>query len=71
MIFTRISWVLGLMALAAMLWLAIIGLTPFIPILVTAIALLVLVGGGNFLNGRSTPSRSVQDPAEDEERAAP
>jgi hypothetical protein len=69
-IFTRIAWVVGLMVVAAMLWLAIIGFTPFIPILVTAIALLVLVGGGNYLSGRSTPSRSAHGP-EREEGGAP
>ena len=71
MIFTRVAWILGLMVVAAMLWLAIIGFTPFVPILVTAVALLILVGGGNFLNGRSTPSRSPHGPAEGEEHDAP
>src|ERR1039458_7320370 len=38
-----------------MCWLAATGFTPVVPVLVTAIALLVLVGGGNMIRGRSSP----------------
>jgi hypothetical protein len=55
MIFTRIAWVAGLALFAAMCWLAIVGFTPVVPLLVTAVALFVLVGGGNLVNGRTSP----------------
>jgi len=54
-IFTRIALVLGLAIVCATLWLAIIGFTPAVPLLVTAVVLLVLIGGGNLINGRSSP----------------
>ena len=53
MIFTRIAWVLGLALFAGMCWLAVDGFAPIVPFLVTAIALFVLVGGGNLIQGRS------------------
>ena len=55
MIFTRIALVIGLVLVAAMCWLAATGFTPVVPFLVTAIALLVLVGGGNLIQGRPPP----------------
>jgi hypothetical protein len=54
-IFTRIALVIGLVLVATMCWLAATGFTPVVPVLVTAIALLVLVGGGNMIRGRSSP----------------
>ena len=56
MIFTRIAWLAGLVLLALLCWLAIRGLTIVVPFLVTAFVLLVLVGGGNLLGGRSSPT---------------
>ena len=55
MIFTKIAWVLGLMLLATMCWLAAMGFTPVVPFLVTAFALFALIGGGNLIGGRSSP----------------
>jgi len=56
MIFTRIAWVAGLLLLATMCWLAIQGLSTVVPLLVTGFVLVLLIGGGNFINGRSSPS---------------
>lgn len=55
MIFTKIAWVFGLLVVATMCWLAIRGLSIVVPFLVTGLVLVVLVGGGNLLNGRSSP----------------
>ena len=61
MIFTRLAWILGLALLAAVCWLAIAGLSPAVPLLVTGAVLVVLVGGGNFLRGRSQPGPTRGD----------
>jgi hypothetical protein len=55
MIFTKVAWIAGLAVFAAMCWLAIIGFSPVVPLLITAIALFVLIGGGNLVNGRASP----------------
>jgi hypothetical protein len=55
-IFTRIAWVVGLALFATLCWMAIDGFSPAVPLLVTAIVIVVLVGGGNLIGGRSTPS---------------
>jgi hypothetical protein len=67
-IFTRIAWVLGLMFVGALCWLAAAtGFTPAIAFVVTAFALVALIGGGNLINGRSPPyggRRGDRDPSE-------
>ena len=55
MIFTRLAWLFGLLFFAALCWLAIRGLTIVVPFLVTGLVLILLVGGGNALSGRSSP----------------
>ena len=55
MIFTRAAWVLGVALVGFLCWLAFNGITQVVPLLVTAFALLALIGGGNFINGRSPP----------------
>jgi hypothetical protein len=54
-IFTRLAWVLCLVLLAFLCWLGIRGLTIVVPFLVTAFVLLLLIGGGNVISGRSSP----------------
>jgi hypothetical protein len=54
-IFTKIAWVLGLVLLTTMCWLAVTGFTPVVPFLVTTFALFALIGGGNLINGRASP----------------
>jgi hypothetical protein len=58
MLFTRIAWILGLAALGGLFWLATIGFPPATPLLVTGVVLVLLVGGGNALRGRSTSGRA-------------
>jgi hypothetical protein len=55
-IFTRLAWVIGLALFATLSWMAIDGFSPAVPLLVTAIVIVVLVAGGNLIGGRSTPS---------------
>ncbi len=55
MIFTRIATVLGMMLVGLMCWLAAAGFGPVYPFLITAIVMVVLVGGGNLIQGRSPP----------------
>jgi hypothetical protein len=54
-IFTRLAWVIGLALFAMLCWMAIDGFSPAVPLLVTAIVIVVLVAGGNAIGGRSTP----------------
>jgi len=54
-IFTRIATVLGVMLVGLMCWLAAAGFGPVYPFLITAIVMVVLVGGGNLIQGRSPP----------------
>ena len=56
MIFTRLAWLFGVLLLAFLCWLAIRGLTILVPLLVTAFVLVVLIGGGNLISGRSSSS---------------
>jgi hypothetical protein len=58
MIFTKIAWLIGLALVATMTWLAFDGLTIVVPFLVTGFVLLLLVGGGNMIGGRSAPGRA-------------
>lgn len=53
MTFTRIALAGGVVLLGVLCWLAAIGFTAATEILVTVFALFVLVGGGNWLSGRS------------------
>jgi hypothetical protein len=60
---------LGVLVLAALCTLAAIGFTAMIGPLVTVAVLLLLVGGGNWLGGRSSPSHGVpREPAGGEDR---
>ncbi len=54
---TTIRWTMlaGVVVLAGLIWLATIGFTAVVPPLVTVGALLLLVGGGNWLSGRRSP----------------
>jgi len=54
-IFTRIATVLAVMLVGLMCWLAAAGFGPVYPFLITAIVMVVLVGGGNLIQGRSPP----------------
>ena len=56
MIFTRLAWLFGLLLLAFLCWLAIRGITIVVPFLVTAFVLVLLIGGGNVISGRSSSS---------------
>ncbi|MGH9047831.1 MAG: hypothetical protein ACRDVW_11060 [Acidimicrobiales bacterium] len=69
MIFTRIALVVGLAVVATMCWLAIDGFKPVVPLLVTAIALVALVGGGSIVGGRS--SRGGRAPGAGREAEGP
>ena len=55
MIFTRLAWLLGLALVAFVCWLAIRGLTIMVPLLVTALVLVLLIGGGAMIGGRPSP----------------
>lgn len=55
MIFTRIAMVISVMLLGVLCWLAAAGFGPVYPFLVTAIVMVILVGGGNLIQGRSPP----------------
>jgi len=61
-IFTKIAWLGGLVVLALLCWLAVRGLTMVVPFLVTGVVLVVLIGGGNLIHGR-TPERE-RDPGD-------
>jgi hypothetical protein len=54
-IFTRIAMLMGLALVGAMCWLAASGFAPVYPFLVTAVVMILLVGGGNLIQGRTPP----------------
>lgn len=54
MIVTRIAWVLGIALFGFLCWLASIGFTPAVALVVTTVVLFALVAGGNALRGRSS-----------------
>jgi hypothetical protein len=56
-IFTRIAWILGIAFFGFLCWLAFAGFTPAIALVVTAVVLFALVGGGNAMRGGSTAGR--------------
>jgi hypothetical protein len=60
-IFTRIAWLLGVAFFGFLCWLALIGFTPAIALVVTAVILFALVGGGNALRGRSSYGGARRD----------
>ena len=55
MIFTRIAMVVGFALVGVLCWLAAAGFGPVYPFLVTAAVMVLLVGGGNLIQGRSPP----------------
>jgi hypothetical protein len=57
MIATKIAIALGVVLLGVACWMAVIGVSAASEGLLTVFALVVLVGGGNYLAGRSAPSR--------------
>lgn len=71
MIFTRIAILAGLVLVGGMCWLAFSGFSPVYPILVTGVALLLLVGGGNLIGGRTPPRGGHAVPAPGESEGSP
>lgn len=59
MIFTKIALALGVLVLGFMVWLALVGVHAAGEALVTLIALVVLVGGGNLISGRRPRGRAA------------
>ena len=56
MMVTKLAAGAGLVLLGLLCWLAAAGFTAMTALLVTGAALVVLVGGGNWLGGRTSPS---------------
>ncbi len=54
---TRLAIGFGAMVVLGLCVLAALGSRPAVEILVTVVALVVLVGGGNWINGRGQPGR--------------
>jgi len=54
---TRLAIGFGVVLAAGLCTLAALGSRPAIEVLVTVVALVVLVGGGNWINGRGQPGR--------------
>lgn len=65
MIATKIALALGLVLLGIACWMAVIGVGAASEGLITVFALVILVGGGNLLAGRTAPARrpASGDPA--------
>jgi hypothetical protein len=59
---TRLAVACGVLAFAGLCYLAALGSRPATEVLVTGIALVVLVGGGNWINGRGQTARSGAHP---------
>ena len=57
MIVTKLALAAGFLLLGLLCWLAFSGVAVAGELLVTAVALVVLVGGGNWLAGRRSPGR--------------
>ncbi len=57
MIVTRTAWVLGILAFGALVVMAIAGFGPAVPLVITAVALVALIGGGNWLAGPNPHGR--------------
>ena len=62
MIVSKLAIAAGVVVLGVLCWLAATGLTPVAVILVTGGALVVLVGGGNWLSGRTVPRSAPPTP---------
>jgi len=54
---TRLAVACGLVVVVALCWLAAVGSSAATEVVVTVFVLAVLVGGGNWLSGRSVPPR--------------
>jgi hypothetical protein len=52
MIFTKLAIALGIVGAGLLFWMAVSGVAVATELLVSAIAIVVLVGGGNWLSGR-------------------
>jgi hypothetical protein len=52
-IVTKFAIAAGVVVLGVLIWLAAAGVSALTPVLVTGAALVLLVGGGNYLSGRS------------------
>jgi hypothetical protein len=60
-----VAWLIGFIALGGLIVLAVAGLSGATAILVTAVAIVAMIGLGNALGGRHTPNRTpypVQGP---------
>jgi|GEM_PF-2645802 len=61
MVFTKIALAAGFLLLGFLIWLAIMGMTAVGEALVTLFALVLLVGGGNWISGRSPYGRRTAE----------
>jgi hypothetical protein len=61
-IVTKLAIGAGVVLAGILCWLAVTGVAVAAEVLVTAVALVLLVGGGNWLGGRSSSSRSSTGP---------
>jgi hypothetical protein len=59
MIVTKMAVVAGVVVLGLLCWLAAAGVTVLVPLLVTGAALVIMVGGGNWLGGRTSSAGPV------------
>lgn len=57
MIFTKVAVAGGIVLLGFLCWLAAVGVSAVREVLISVFALVVLVGGGNWLSGRSAHGR--------------
>lgn len=57
MIVSRLAIACGVVLLGLLCWMAVEGVSVAAELVITAGALVVLVGGGNWLSGRSAPRR--------------
>lgn len=60
MIVTKLAIVVGILLFALLCWLAVDGMAIATELVITVGALVVLVGGGNWLSGRSSARRSPE-----------
>lgn len=60
MIVTKLVIGLGVVLVGILCWLAVDGVAVAFEALVTGVALVILVGGGNWLGGRSSPPRAPE-----------
>ncbi|HVX20155.1 MAG TPA: hypothetical protein VHB02_02280 [Acidimicrobiales bacterium] len=62
MIVTKLAVALGVVAFGLLCWMAVAGVTFAAVLIITVGALVVLVGGGNWIGGRSSAGRGRQPP---------